>query len=256
MNAWTTDHHDAVAVLTFSRPPENFLSYASMIELGDLLEDLAAHTDQVKVIMLTSGVDGIFMNHAELSDLARAAERRATPEELGSWSRALRLLEGIPQPTIAAIDGLASGGGNEIALACSLRVGSERVRLQQPEVTVGIIPGGGGSVRLPRLVGPGIATEAIMTGRVYEAQESLRTGWISAVLPASGFREHVLGWATGIARSPGPSLNAAKKSIVVGTRLAFADALALEQELFKELSATSSALRAAGDDATGPKTSP
>jgi enoyl-CoA hydratase len=107
-------------------------------------------------------------------------------------ARAERLLEEIPQPTIAAIDGLASGGGNEIALACTLRIGSERARLQQPEVGAGVIPGGGGSVRLPRLVGPGIAAEAILTGRAFSAQEAPRTGWLNAVLPADGFTTHAV----------------------------------------------------------------
>ncbi len=192
MPNWTTELHGPVALLTFTRPPRNLMSFAAVIELGDALESLTAKTGQVKVVMLTGGVDGVFIGHAELADLARAGEGRATEQELGSWARAERLLEEIPQPTIAAIDGLASGGGNEIALTCTLRVGSERAQLQQPEVTAGIIPGGGGSVRLPRLVGPGIAAEAVITGRAFSAQEALRAGWINAILPVDGFTGHAL----------------------------------------------------------------
>ena len=240
---WTIEHRDSVALLTFSRLPENFMDFGSVIELGDLLEDLAAQPDRVKVIMLAGGGDGVFINHADPSDLVKAGEGSATPQEAGSWARALRLLEEIPQPAIAAIDGLASGGGNEIALACALRVGSARVRLQQPEVAVGIIPGGGGSVRLPRLVGPGIAAEAVLTGRAFGAQESLRTGWINAVLPTHGFNDQALRWAAAIAERPAPALKAAKRSIVTGSRMVFADALALEHQLFSELSATSKALK-------------
>jgi len=195
--------------------------------------------------MLASGLDGVFIDHAELSDLVKAGEGRASESELGSWARAVRLLEEIPQPTIAAIDGIASGGGNEIALACTLRLASDRASLQQPEATVGIIPGGGGSVRLPRLVGPAIAADAILTGRPFEADEALRVGWVSAVLPADGFRERAMGWISPIARNPGPALTAAKQSIVHGSRLPFTEAQALEQQLFRDLSATSRALRTA-----------
>ena len=240
--AWTSEHHDAVAVLAFNRPPQNLADFASIIELGDLLE-ATAQDDDVKVVMLAGGPDGVFVNHAEPADLARAGAGAATEEEVGSWSRALRLLEEIPQPTIAAIDGLASGGGNELALACTLRIGSERARLQQPEVSIGLIPGGGGSVRLPRLVGPGVAADAILSGRAFEAEEALQTGWINAVLPTRGFPEHATGWAAAIAASPAPALNAAKRSVVFGSRMAFADALALEHELFGQLAATSAALK-------------
>ena len=244
MPNWVAELHGPVVLLTFTRPPRNLVDFAAMIELADALEGLAARADQVTVIMLASGIDGVFLDRAELSDLARAAQGRATRQELGSWVRAQQLLEEIPQPTIAAIDGLASGGGNEIALTCTLRVGSERAQLQQPEITAGIIPGGGGSVRLPRLVGPGIAAEAILTGRVFPAQEALRAGWINAVLPTEGFLQHALGWAAAIAGNPSPALQAAKKSIVLGARLPFTDALALEHQHFTQLSATGRALMA------------
>ena len=99
---WMIDHRGPVARLTFSRPPENFMDFGSMIELGDSLEDLAAQPDRVKVIMLAGGV---FINHADPPDLVKASEGRVTPQEAGSWARALGLLEEIPQPVIAAIDG-------------------------------------------------------------------------------------------------------------------------------------------------------
>ena len=244
MPNWTTELHGAVALLTFTRPPRNLMNFAAAIELGDTLERFAAKTEKVKIVMLTGGVDGVFIDHAELSDLARAGAGRATEQELGSWARAERLLEEIPQPTIAAIDGLAAGGGNEIALTCTLRIGSQRAQLQQPEVSAGIIPGGGGSVRLARLVGPGIAAEAIITGRAFKAQEALRAGWINAVLPADNFIRHALAWAITITQNPGPALNAAKKTAVFGARLPFTDALELEHQLFAQLTATSHFLNA------------
>lgn len=248
MTTWAVERIGAVAVLTFTRTPDNLIDFRSMIALGDLLEDLAHQAEQVRVVLLTGGLDDMFINHAELADLARAGEGGASKEELGSWSRALSLLEGIPQPTVAAIDGLASGGGNEIALACTLRVASDRGRFQQPEITGGFIPGGGGSVRLPRLVGPSRAAEVILTGRVFSAEEAQRMGWVNAVLPASGFREEALRWAGGIAKHAGPALYAAKHSIVAGSRLPFPEAVATERRLFAGLTAQ----LGTGDGPSGP----
>ncbi|MFE1195459.1 enoyl-CoA hydratase/isomerase family protein [Streptomyces olivaceoviridis] len=242
MSTWTSDRFGPVAVLTFTREPGNFMDFASMVRLGSLLEDLGRRTDEVKVVMLTSGLDDRFIDHAEMSDLARAGAGQASEEELGSWSRALRLLEEIPQPTIAAVDGLASGGGNEIALACTLRVASPRSRFQQPEVAVGIIPGGGGSVRLPRLIGPGRAAEAILTGRLVFAEEALRVGWVNTVLTGTDFPQEALRWAGSIAGNPGPALHAAKHSVVAGSRLAFGEAITTERRLFGELTAGNDAL--------------
>jgi enoyl-CoA hydratase len=126
MSGWTVNTQRAVAVLRFMRPPCNYMDFASMLELGDVLEDIARTVDRVKVVVIASGLDGAFIDHAEIEDLARAGQGRASERELGSWARALCLLEEIPQAVIAAIDGLASGGGNEIALACTLRLASER----------------------------------------------------------------------------------------------------------------------------------
>jgi len=237
MGSWTTGERGAVAVLTFARPPENLIDFAALLELGDLLEAYAADPSATKVVVLAGGTPGYFINHADLSDLAKVGNGTATPAELGAWSRALRLLEEIPQPTIAAIDGLASGGGNELALACTVRIGSDRARLQQPEVSAGIIPGGGGSVRLPRLTGPAVAADAILTARSYEADEAFRVGWLSRVLPAEGFLDAVVAYATQMASAPFAALAAAKTSVVHGSRMPFADAQTQERSLFGKLAA-------------------
>lgn len=232
---WQQEAHGAVAVLTFSRPPDNYMNFAGLIELGDLLEACAAKPDEIKIVALASGIPDVFINHADLADLEKIGAGEATPEEQGSWRRALGLLEDIPQPVIAAIDGLASGGGHELALACTLRAGSPRTRLEQPEVPGGIIPAGGGSVRLPRLVGPGLAADVILTGRQVRAEEAHAVNWLNRVFRGDDFRDEVLAWATLIAAAPAPSLRAAKTSIVRGSRLPFADALTQERTLFGQL---------------------
>lgn len=248
MSAWSLRRNGAVAVLTFARPPENFIDFAALLELGDLLESCAEDRPGTRLVVLASSTDGYFINHAELTDLARVGSGQASPAEARSWSRALRLLEDIPQPTIAAIDGLASGGGNELALACTIRIGSPRARLQQPEVTAGIIPGGGGSVRLPRLVGPGVAAEAILTGRPFDAEEALRAGWLTLLLPADDFLGRVLSWAEQVAAAPGEALSAAKTSVVHGSRMPLSEAQSLELTLFRELTAHSQSLHQEPDN--------
>lgn len=221
--------------MTFGRPPDNYMTFAALIELGDLLEGFAARPDETKVVILASDTAGIFVNHADLSELAKIGAGEATPQERGAWGRALRLLEEIPQPTVAAIDGLASGGGHELALACTLRVGSPRALMLQPEVAAGIIPGGGGSVRLPRLVGPGLAADVILTGRAVGAEEARQAGWLSRVFTGDDFAGQVLAWAGAFAEAPAPALNAAKISIVRGSRLPFAEAQDQERALFASL---------------------
>lgn len=133
MTAWTLDIRDRVAVLTFTRPPLNWMNLQSMTELAEHLEGLAERTDEVTVVLLTGGVDGYFVCHADLDDLALIGAGGMPPGDPRAWRRALALLESIPQPTVAAIDGQAHGGGCEISLACTMRVGSLRAHLAQGE---------------------------------------------------------------------------------------------------------------------------
>jgi enoyl-CoA hydratase len=202
------------------------MDYTSLLELRDLMEQLSLQSDQVKVIVLTGGLPDFFINHGDISGLQVASP------EFDSWLDVFHRLEEVPQPTIAAIDGLASGAGSEIALACTLRVGSSRARLQQSEITAGVIPGGGATVRLPRLVGPGIAAEAILTGRIFDADEAFRIGWLNSVLPADRFLERTLEWAERVAQHSGPALVAAKMSLRASSHLPFAEAIAREREIF------------------------
>jgi len=243
MASWAVERYGAVTVVSFSVTPSGVVDVSSMIELGDLLEGFATRSERVKVVMLTSATEGVFMEHSEPPDLSPAAgEERVTTRDRDAWPRALRLLEEIPQPTIAAIDGLASGGGNELALCCTLRVASDRARFQQPEVAFSLIPAGGGSVRLPRLVGTGIAAEALLTGRIFDAEEALRSGWVNALLPTEGFAGRARNWAAAIAEHSAAALAAAKNSIVAGSRLAFGEAISRERELFHGLAASREAL--------------
>jgi enoyl-CoA hydratase/carnithine racemase len=241
MGNWTLEVTDKVAVLTFTRPPRNLMDMVSMTELVAHLQALSARTDEVTVVMLTGGVDGFFIAHADLDDLAKIAKGEMPEGDPRSWSQATSLLENMPQPTVAAIDGQAWGGGCETALACTMRVGSERAHLAQPEVAIGIIPGSGGTQRLPRLVGSAIGAELCLSGRVVDAAEAKRIGLLNEVLPTEGFVGHAIDWCTRIARQPAHAVFAAKRAVVEGLRLPLADGLRLEVELFLTANASDDA---------------
>jgi enoyl-CoA hydratase len=228
---WTVDRRDRIALCTFTRPPRNFMSFAAMSELEKVLGDLAPD-DSVSVVVLTGGVDGYFVAHADLDDLTKIGRGEPVEGDPGSWGRSLALLESMPQPTVAAINGQAHGGGSEISWACTLRLIAESGHMGQPEVVVGIIPGAGGTQRLPRLIGPGRAAELILSGRVVRAGEALSLGMVNAVLPDEGFVDHVVEWLRPIARNPLSALTAAKKAIVEGLGMPLPDALRLEGRLF------------------------
>ena len=241
MTWWTVERRERIALLTFDRPPRNFMSFAAMTELEGVLDDLKDDTS-VHVVVLTGGVDGFFVAHADLEDLTKIGRGEPVEGDPGSWSRSLALLESMPQPTVAAINGQAHGGGSEISWACTLRLIAESGHLGQPEVLVGIIPGAGGTQRLPRLIGSARAADVILSGRVVGAHEALSFGMVNAVLPDEGFVDHVLEWLQPIARNPLSALAAAKRAIVEGTRLPFADGLRLEGQLFIGLQTGAEAL--------------
>jgi enoyl-CoA hydratase len=241
MRSWDLDVRDRIAVLTFTRPPANWMDLASMTELAGQLEVLAAGTDDVTVVMVTGGVEGYFIAHADLDDLARIAAGELPPGDPRAWTRALTLLESMPQPTVAAVDGQAWGGGCETALACTMRVGSPRAHLGQPEVAVGIIPGAGGTQRLPRLVGSAIGAELCLSGRIVGAEEAQRIGLLNEVLVDEPFVDAARDWCGRIARHSPDAVFAAKRAVVDGLALPLADGLALEGRAFLEINASADA---------------
>lgn len=238
---WTLTAENRVAVLTFERPPNHTVSLAAMTELADHLDDLAERTDEFSVVMLRGGSDGYFIAHADLDDLAVYAEGGVPVGDPRAWHRATRQLENMPQPTVAAIDGQAWGGGCEIALACTTRIGSERAHLGLPEVTIGILPGAGATQRLPRLINPAIAAELSLSGRIVEAEEAQRIGLLNRVFTTQGFAESALKYCDAVAEHPPAAVFAGKRAVVEGLRGSLGDGLRLESQLFRELNASDDA---------------
>ncbi len=196
------ERDDRVAVVTVDRPEAlNALDQATLTELRDRLSELAADTD-VHVVVLTGAGERAFVAGADIKAMSAM-----NIEQAFAWGRlgheTASLLETMPKPTIAAVNGFALGGGCELALACDVRYASDTAKLGQPEVSIGIIPGWGGTQRLPRVVGIGRAKELIMTGRLVDAEEALRIGLVNAVFAPEELMEKALELARELAaKSP------------------------------------------------------
>jgi enoyl-CoA hydratase/carnithine racemase len=192
----------------------------------------AAGDPTVRCLVLTGEGDRAFCAGADLKERARMGEAEVHAFHQGLRA-ALEAIEAAPQPVVAALNGAALGGGLELALACDLRVGASSAELGLPEVGLGIIPGGGGTQRLPRLVGVALAKELILTARRMGAAEALSRGLVSAVVPAARLREEALRWAGLVARNAPVALRQAKRAIAEGLHLPLADGLALEHRLYQ-----------------------
>jgi enoyl-CoA hydratase/carnithine racemase len=219
---------DGVAVVTLDNPKVNALSSALLRELRDVAVGL---TDDPPRSVLVTGGPKVFAAGADISEFAGPDEARTVG---GAFLEALEAVAAIPRVTVAAIGGYALGGGCELALACDLRIASERARLGQPEILLGIIPGGGGTQRLARLVGPSRAKDLILSGRQVGAEEAERIGLVDRVVPVEGFEEAALAWAAEFAAGPGAVAGLAKRAIDDGLDLDLAAGLRLEQDLFVE----------------------
>jgi enoyl-CoA hydratase len=175
------DVKDQIARITFNRPNVlNALNRKTMEELGEILNVVRADS-AVRVLILTGAGEKAFIAGADITELAQQTPVGGREYTLAGQA-IIHRLETMGKPSIAAINGFALGGGCEMALACTMRIASRTARLGQPEVKLGIIPGYGGSQRLPRLVGKGLAHEMILTGEMISAEEALRIGLVNKVV--------------------------------------------------------------------------
>ncbi len=224
----------AVGVLTLNRPDKlNALSLELMRQLADGLERFD-QDDDVHVILL-AGSERAFAAGADIADMAEAGPvEQYKRNQFSRWERIRR----VSRPIVAAVSGFALGGGCELAMSCDVIVASDTAQFGQPEINIGIMPGGGGTQRLIRAVGKAVAMDVILGGRFLTAAEALRYGLVSRVVPREHFFTEALRVARDMARKPPLALRLAKEAVLKAQELSLSDGLDYERKLFYLLFAT------------------
>lgn len=221
---------EGVATLTLNRPPANTLTPELLVELEGAFEELA-RDETVKAVVVT-GAGRFFVAGAEIRVLAGIASSKDGTEMALRGQAILNRIEAFEKPVIAAINGACLGGGLELALCCHIRIAAESARLGLPEITLGIMPGFGGTQRLPRILGRSKATELILTGDLISAQEAKALGLVSQVVPDADLLRQVQGLARRIASKGQVAVRTALRAIHQGEATGLHEGLALEARLF------------------------
>lgn len=235
-NTLTLDQHGELAVLTINRPQVlNALNGETLMELVDAVEAIAEETE-IMALIITGAGDKAFAAGADISEIGRIESVYMGREQSLAGQNVMHEIASLPFPTIAAINGYALGGGLELALACDVRVASSTAKLGLPEVSLGLIPGYGGTQRLSRLVGAGRALDLILTGRQVEAAEALSMGLVNYV--ADNALEKAREVAQQMTRNAPIALSLAKEAVRRGLSGSLEDGLEIEADLFGMLTTT------------------
>jgi enoyl-CoA hydratase/carnithine racemase len=231
----TVERHGSVAVIRIDRPPLNILNLQTQDELLRAAEEIQADPS-VRSALIYGGEK----NFAAGADIREMAE--IDPAELASRTdglqRGFTALAGLSKPVAAAITGFALGGGCELALCADVRFAADDAVLGQPEILLGIMPGSGGTQRLPRVVGPAKAKGLMLTGRKLSADEAFQLGLVDIVVPAADLFNAALQWANQFENAPAVALAAIKRAIDDGMDTSLDEGLALERALFASVFAT------------------
>jgi len=227
---------DGVVVVTLDHPPVNALSTAVLGEIEEIARALSA-TGDVKAVVVR-GAGKAFAAGADVSEFGGPDEARSISQ---AFRHAFDAVAAIPRPVIAAIHGVALGGGLELALACDVRLAAASARLGQPEIALGIIPGAGGTQRLPRLVGPARAKELVFSGEAVRAEQAREFGLVDRVVADEALEGEALAWASALARGAVAAMGLAKRAIDAGLDGPLAQGLDVEAEAFVEVFRTEDA---------------
>jgi enoyl-CoA hydratase/carnithine racemase len=226
---------DGIGTIRLNRPPVNALNDQLSAELADAAR-AAAGSEEVRAVIIYGG-EKVFAAGADIKQMAEASHAEMITRPIG-LPEAVTLVASIPKPVVAAITGYALGGGLEIALAADFRVAGESARLGQPEILLGVIPGAGGTQRLPRLVGPAKAKDLIFTGRMAGAAEAHAIGLVDLVVPDDSVYAAAQDMVKRYAAGPALALRAAKQAIDHGLDVDLATGLELERTQFAALFGT------------------
>ena len=224
------ERRDRVAIITINRPDKrNALNIQTRAEGAQVLEALAVD-ESIGVVVFTGAGDKAFIAGADIGEFAG---RTALTQRDVMMARSLfTAIDSFPKPVIAMINGYCLGGGCELALACDLRIASETASFGQPEINLGIIPGGGGTQRLTRLVGEGKSMEMILTGEIIDAQTAYNIGLVNRVVPAADLEAKTMEIANRIAEKSPIALRLAKEAVKLASRSNLDEGLRREVDLF------------------------
>lgn len=225
---------DRVAILTIDNPPVNMISVSVVNDLRSALEE-AWGDDDVKVIVVTGGGQMVFVAGADINAIMHLNTPAEAKEVLMQVHELFQRIENSSKPIIAAINGHCLGAGNEMAMACHIRIANNRAMFGQPEIGLGIIPGFGGTQRLSRLVGKAKALELILTGDRITGAEAASIGLVNKAVPGTEVMKTALGLAKKIASFGRPSITAAVEAVNVGLTVSLPEALEIEADKFSSL---------------------
>ncbi|NTU62290.1 MAG: enoyl-CoA hydratase [Chloroflexi bacterium] len=234
---------DKVAVLVIDHPPVNAMNEQTLVELGAAIDELNANPD-VKAIVITGGGQMAFVAGADIGLFGKIIKEQDLAAgrafmELGQHT--FNKIEASNKPVIAAINGICLGGGLELAMACHMRICGDRVRLGQPEINLGIIPGWGGTQRLQRIVGAAKATELILTGDQITAQQAMQLRLVNMVVPGGEVMRQAKGLAAKIANKSAVGIASTLTAIRAGLDACLPEGLAAEREQLTKVVASEDA---------------
>lgn len=228
---------DRVAVVTIDHPPVNALNRQTLQELGHAIEGLKGDAT-TKAIVITGGGSFAFVAGADIKEVSQIGSVQEAKEMATLGHTVFSAIQRLRKPVIAAINGVCLGGGCELAMACHLRISGDRARFGQPEITLGIIPGWGGTQRLPRMIGKAKAIEWILTGDLYTAQEAARLGLVNQVVPQDQVLKAARELAKKIASKGAVAVSNALAAIEEGGDVPLPQGLEKEAAVFGEVAAT------------------
>ncbi|MBI4341390.1 MAG: enoyl-CoA hydratase/isomerase family protein [Candidatus Omnitrophica bacterium] len=228
---------DRIAVVTIDHRPVNALDRQTLQELDQLFDAIPSEST-VKVVIITGGGSLAFVAGADIKEVSQFTSIDAAKEMTTLGHSVFLKMQRCPKPVIAAINGVCLGGGLELAMSCHLRISGDRARFGQPEVNLGIMPGWGGTQRLPRLIGKAKATEWILTGDVVMAQEALRLGLVNQVVPQDQVLKAAKDLARKIAGKGAVAVAQSLRAIEEGLALPLEEGLKREAEAFAAVAAS------------------
>lgn len=228
---------NGVATVTIDNPPMNVLSQQVNKELDIVFKQLQEDNEIISIILTGAG-DRAFMAGADIKEFP---DRDVKKEDEIDIHAVLNGIESIPKPTIATLNGFTLGGGLELALACDIRIAEDHAKIGLPEVNLGLLPGGGGTQRLPRIVGPSKAKEMMFTGDPLSAEEAYRLGIVNQVVSKGTGMEAAEKLAGKLASQSLQALSRIKHLVNVGSELPLEEGLQMEKQLFNDLFVTADA---------------